>query len=278
MDCADKKSYPVISVIMGVYNGEKFLGEAIESILTQTYGNFEFIICNDCSTDGSLEILRRYAKQDERIVILENTANLGLAATLNRCLQTARGQWIARMDCDDRALPDRFCYQLEWLQGHPNVSAVGSAVEFIDDQGQVFARMDRSEDTFFQLKDVVRYSVLVHPSVMMRKEDVLAVGGYSVNSLTTRAEDYDLWCKLCEKGTVVANMANLLFQYREDESNIVKRKYKYRIQEAKLKWHWICRAKCPKSQLMYALKPLLVGLIPLRLYRKLHRSNLEKKA
>ena len=276
-NCSSKNTTPKISVIMGVFNGEKFLGEAVDSILGQTYEDFEFIICNDCSKDGSMEILRKYEKLDSRIVLLENERNLGLAATLNKCLHIARGQWIARMDCDDRSLPNRFECQLAWLESHPEVCALGCAVEYIDDSGAIFGRSHMDQDQYFRLKDAVKCSALVHPSVMMRKTDVIAVGGYSVNSLTTRAEDYDLWCKLCENGAILANTAQILFQYREDESNIVKRKYQYRIQEARLKWHWICRAKSSVIQLVYAVKPLLVGLIPLGIYKKMHRKNLTTK-
>lgn len=267
---------PMISVIMGVYNGERFLREAIDSILGQTYGNFEFIICNDCSTDGSAEILQEYATKDKRIKLLDNEHNLGLAATLNKCLGEARGTFIARMDSDDRSLPDRFDSQLKWLEKNPEVCALGCAVEFIDDNGNVFGTRTITSDRYYELSDAVRQSVLVHPSVMMRKESVMAVGGYSSNKLTTRAEDYDLWCKLCEKGAVIANTNHVLFQYREDESNIVRRKYVYRLQEARLKWHWIRRAKRPITELRYAIKPLIVGLIPLSIYKKMHRKNITR--
>ena len=269
-----KQGNPVISVIMGVYNGERFLREAMDSILNQTYKNFEFIICNDCSTDGSGEILRQYAQRDQRIVLLENPTNLGLAATLNKCLSEAKGTFLARMDCDDRALPQRFEVQLKWLQDHPDVCALGTAVEYIDDNGRVFGRSLKKSFKCYGLEHAVLGSVVVHPSVMMRTAAVVAVGGYSVNPLTTRAEDYDLWCKLCENGGRIANTSEVLFQYREDESNIVRRKYVYRVQEFRLKWHWITRAKRPGIELLYAIKPLVVGLLPLRIYKVLHRRNL----
>lgn len=265
---------PMISVIMGVYNGERFLQEAIDSVLSQSYPNFEFIICNDSSKDGSALILAQYAEKDARIKLLNNEHNLGLAATLNKCISQASGKYIARMDSDDRCLPERFEAQLKWLEDNPSVAALGSAVEFIDDNGHVYGTRKRTGDEYYSLADAVRQSVLVHPSVMMRKDAVEAVGGYSSNELTTRAEDYDLWCKLCESGAVIANTSKILFQYREDESNIARRKYVYRMQEARLKWHWIRRAKCPLTELRYAIKPLIVGLIPHSIYKKMHRRNL----
>ena len=264
---------PAISVIMGVYNGERFLREAVESVLSQTFGDFEFIICNDCSVDSSAEILKEMAEKDLRIVLLENKKNMGLAATLNNCLKVAKGEFIARMDCDDRSLPTRFERQVKWLKENPDICAMGSGVQFIDDNGTVYGEKQIKSVERFGIADVVKYSQLVHPSVMMRKDKLLAVNGYSSNTLTTRAEDYDLWCKLCETGETVGNIPEILFQYREDENNIVRRKYKYRVQEFRLKWYWIRRAKRPVSQLLYAIKPLLVGLIPLKLYKKLHKRK-----
>lgn len=265
---------PAISVIMGVYNGLPFLREAVESVLKQTCGDFEFLVCDDCSADGSGEVLAELAAGDGRIRLLKNEKNLGLAATLNRCLAQARGTYIARMDCDDASLPERFTRQKQWLEAHPEVAAVGTAVEYMDDRGNVYGRTPHPEERLYGLNDVVRGSVLVHPSVMLRTGALRAVGGYSVNALTTRAEDYDLWCKLCEHGGRVANMGEILFRYREDASNLVRRKYKYRIQEARLKAAWVKRAGLPLPAYRYALKPLLVGLIPQGLYKKLHRKRL----
>ena len=268
------KKEPSLSVIMGVYNGQPFLSKAIESILNQTFTDFEFIICDDCSTDDSAKILREFAAKDSRIRLLQNKQNKGLAATLNNCLNIPRGTFIARMDCDDISLPERFAKQKEWLEKHEKVWAVGTSVEFIDDYGQVYGHTSNLVERFYELKDTVFGCVLIHPSVMMRADILRSVGGYSVNVLTTRAEDYDLWCKLCEKGGQLANMSEILLQYREDTSNITKRKYKYRVQEAKLKAYWIKRAGLPKICAFYAVRPLLIGLLPLKFYKRLHRERL----
>lgn len=264
---------PAISVLMGVYNGERFLGEAVESILNQTFADFEFIICNDCSTDASAEMLKAYAAADSRIVLLENERNMGLAATLNRCLTVARGAFVARMDCDDRSLPERFAFQQQFLTQHPEIDVLGTAAEYIDDNGQVYGCAIRDAVRVFTMTDVVRGSCVMHPTVMMRTDALQRVGGYTVNKLTTRAEDYDLWCKIGSSGGQIAALSHILFQYREDQSNVVRRKYKYRIQEARLKYHWI--RKIGRFQdLPYAVKPLLVGLLPLQVYKRLHRKRI----
>ncbi len=269
----EKNTKPVISVIMGVYNGERFLAEAVESILSQSYGDFEFIICNDCSTDASAEMLKAYAAADGRIVLLENEQNRGLAATLNRCIAVAKGEFIARMDCDDRALPERFAVQIQWLEQHPEADVLGTAVEYMDDNGDVYGAMSLDSLCVRSVTEVVRGSCVIHPTVMMRAEALRRVGGYTVNSLTTRAEDYDLWCKIVRDGGTIAVLPQILFRYREDQSNIVRRKYKYRIQEAKLKYRWI-RQIGRTADLFYAVKPLLVGLLPLGLYKKLHKKSI----
>lgn len=269
----ERKTEPRISVIMGVYNGERFLREAVESILSQSYADFEFIICNDCSTDASAELLRQYAARDERIVLLENKKNMGLAATLNHCLTVAKGELIARMDCDDRALPHRFAHQVQWLERHPEVDVLGTGVEYIDDNGEVFGASRSEGDRLFSISDAVRACCVIHPTVMMRAETLRKVGGYTVNQWTTRAEDYDLWCKICSAGGVIANSAEIAFQYREDQSNISRRKYKFRVQESRLKLHWMRQSGQLRSW-PYAVKPLLVGLVPLGLYKKLHRKRI----
>ena len=108
----------MVSVIMGVYNGGSTLREALDSILNQTYSNWELIACNDCSTDNSAQILQEYAKRDSRIICIQNEKNAGLAASLNHCLQYVSGEYVARMDCDDLSVPERFEKQVMYLKLH----------------------------------------------------------------------------------------------------------------------------------------------------------------
>lgn len=266
----------MISVIMGVYNGERFLRESIDSVLNQTYSNFEFLICNDCSSDSSVDILEEYAALDSRIKIIHNKNNMGLAASLNRCIDMAQGEFLARMDCDDRCASNRFETQIEFLNCHKDVSVVGSNVYYMDDKGEVYGQsaLDTGYISFF---DAVKYNPLVHPTVMMRTEAVKSVNRYTVNALTSRAEDFDLWCKMCEKGYRLCSLQEPLLYYREDMSNIVRRKYHCRIEEARLKYYWQRRANTPAKYLLYVVKPLLVGIIPLKVYRKLHKTHLTSK-
>lgn len=264
-----------VSVIMGVHNGQQFLREAIDSVLAQTFCDFELLICDDGSTDTTSEILQEYVKRDPRVRVLTNQVNIGLAASLNRCIDQAKGTYLARMDADDRCAHDRFAVQVAFLDNHPEVSVVGTSAFFMDDNSVVFGQRACDVERRISLADAVKAAQLIHPTVMMRTDAVRSVHGYSVNDLTTRAEDYDLWCKLCEKNAELVLLPQKLLYYREDTANISRRKYRYRIQEAKLKYYWICRTGMPVSYLFFAVKPLIVGLIPLNLYRVLHKKQVQ---
>lgn len=266
----ENEKQPLISVIMGVYNDKKFLSKSIDSILNQTYKNFEFIICDDCSNDGSWNILKKYEAKDERIKIIKNEKNLGLASSLNKCIKISKGNYIARMDSDDISIKDRFQKQIEYLENNPEISVIGTNVYYIDNSDHRYSKSENKTLKEISFQDTVKQTMLVHPSVMMRKQVLLDVGGYTVNDLTKRAEDYDLWCKMKEKHYKLQNIVDYLLEYREDISGIKKRKYSYRIQESKLKRYWIKRAKMPCKYYIYAIKPLIVGLIPKTIYKKLH--------
>lgn len=267
--------FPQISVIMGVYNGERFLREAIESILNQSYSDFEFIICDDCSTDSTAKILYEFADMDTRVHIIQNRKNLGLAASLNKCIDKSRGVYLARMDCDDFSDPERLKIQVKYLDTHPDIAVIATSTYYMDDHGDVYAQRVWENEKKFNLGQVVKGTPFVHPTVMMRSTSIKKVGGYTVNSLTTRAEDYDLWCKLCESGEKLSVLQQKLFYYRED-NNISKRKIRYRLQEIQLKGKWIYKTKMPIYYYLYAIKPLLIGLIPLKIYKILHQKRFEK--
>ncbi|MCR0263917.1 glycosyltransferase [[Clostridium] innocuum] len=260
-----------ISVIMSVYNDAVYLQSAIDSILSQTFTDFEFIVCNDCSTDCSLKILEGY--KDRRIKIIQNTENMGLAASLNKCIKISSAPYIARMDSDDISMPDRLKTEYDFLKEHSEYDVVGSKCNVIDENGNVYKEflIHNAEVT---LLDALKKVCVIHPTVLMRRRPVEEVGGYTVSELTSRAEDYDLWCKLLSNNHRIFNLDKTLLCYREGLSGIKKRKYKYRIQEAKLKYHWMKREGAPKSAYLFILKPLLIGMIPLKLmsiYKRKHQ-------
>jgi hypothetical protein len=208
---------PLISVCMPVYNAKRYLGEAIDSILGQTFRDFEFLIINDGSTDRSLTILKRYAAQDSRIR-LSTRPNAGYVVRLNEMLHQARGDLIARMDADDVALPERFTRQVEFLRSHPDVDVVGGAQEHINSKGHLLnVHYDPLGHEEILEHGMTGACPMNHPSVMMRRKAVLTVGGYQAEMMP--AEDLDLWLRMGERGRL-ANLPDVITQYRLHDSSV----------------------------------------------------------
>ncbi len=214
---------PEISVVMSVYNGQPFLSEAVDSILNQSFHNYEFIIINDGSTDGSTKILQQYAAIDTRIVLIEQE-NKGLITALNTGLEKAKAPLIARMDADDIALPHRLEVQRNYMHSYKNIDLLGSAVTVIDEQGQpsktiTYPRTGPALDQYIY----ERGSPVAHPAVMMRREAVIDLGGY--RDAYKHAEDYDLWLRMHKHG-VIDNLNEVLLMYRHHRNKIsVKHAY-----------------------------------------------------
>jgi glycosyltransferase involved in cell wall biosynthesis len=204
----------LVSVLMPVYDAERFVAQAVESILAQTYQNFEFMIVDDGSTDRSLAILEHYAAQDARIR-LSSKPNAGYGVRLNEMLDEARGDYIARMDADDIALPERFEHQVAFLMSHPDHVVVGSQVLVIDPEGDPLCVWGK-EQTHEEIEEVqfrgTSGSVINHPAAMFRRESVLAVGKYHLKWYP--GEDLDLFLRLAEHGGRMANLPLILTKYR----------------------------------------------------------------
>ncbi|MFM7428015.1 MAG: glycosyltransferase family 2 protein, partial [Elainella sp.] len=208
---------PLISVLMPVYNAQRYLPRAVESILHQSLGDFEFLILDDGSTDRSLAILQRYAQQDARIRLLSR-ANRGLVVSLNQLLELAQGELIARMDADDIALPDRFAQQVAFLQQHPQVVCVGGAQDWIDEAGRILLRHPEAEQNAeIQELALTGRTPINHPSALIRTAALRQVGGY--DAAFYPAEDLDLWLRLGEIGEL-ANLKATVLQYRQHSQSI----------------------------------------------------------
>ncbi|MDK2932820.1 MAG: hypothetical protein PWP27_630 [Clostridiales bacterium] len=205
-----------VSVLMPVFNGEKYLKESIESILNQTYNNFEFIIINDGSTDNSLHIINEYAKKDNRIVVISRK-NKGLVYSLNEGLAIAKGEYVARMDCDDVSMPERFGKQVQYMEQNREVSIIGTFIQtfgILDEQ--IKTKYERWFNFKFDTKNIeeifLKRCVICHPSVMMRKKVLQDLNGYSYRYKC--AEDYDLWLRAIKKGYKLAQLEEKLIKYR----------------------------------------------------------------
>jgi glycosyltransferase involved in cell wall biosynthesis len=211
------KEPPLISVLLPVFNAEKYLGAAISSILNQTYSSFELLAINDGSTDGSLAILQAYRASDSRIKIISRE-NRGLIATLNEGIQLAKGEIIARMDADDIAMPDRLELQLEALNKHPEIICVGGQVELIDESDRKIGLL-KQPLTHQKIENahLNGHTSICHPAAIFYKAAVVDVGGYC--SRFPSAEDFDLWLRLGERGEL-ANIPNMAIQYRLHSNSV----------------------------------------------------------
>lgn len=208
---------PRISVIMPVYNTEQYLKQAIDSILEQTFTDFELIAVNDASTDGSLKILNHYAKIDPRLVVVTNKENRKIVATLNRGIEMARGSLIARMDADDVSFPRRFEQQLALFDQHPGVVLVAGGFEIIDEEGEfIYREVVPTEDRDIKRSMLLRNPV-AHGSVMFRKEACKKVGLYSNAHGPT--EDFELWTRLATVGEFAA-LEQTIFRWRINRKGI----------------------------------------------------------
>lgn len=206
-----------ISVVMAVYNGEKYLRTAIDSILNQTYPDFEFIIIDDCSTDNTVNILKSYT--DARIKVVRNEQNLRLPASLNKGLKIARGKYIARMDADDISVPDRFEKQVKYLDDHQDIAVIGGSFQVFNEIGENLyinkARCDEKLDKYYLLP-----SPIGHPTAMLRKS-MTVDEGFLYDEKYTSAQDYDLWLRIAQKHKI-NNIPDVVLKYRVHNSSISK--------------------------------------------------------
>lgn len=208
---------PRISVLMPVFNAERYVEAAVRSVLGQTFRDFELLIIDDGSTDASLSILRRLAAIDSRIR-LSSRPNAGIVATLNELLAAASGDLIARMDADDLCRPERFERQCAYLDANPACVALGSRFLFIDSEGwPIFEFMDRFSHDEIEAGLFKPEIAMLHPTVMLRRGAVCALGGYRADF--PHVEDLDLFLRLAEVGRL-ANLPDVLLEYRMHLSNV----------------------------------------------------------
>jgi glycosyltransferase involved in cell wall biosynthesis len=206
---------PEISVILTVYNGECYISKAIESILTQTFRDFELIVINDGSNDTTSKIIELFS--DPRIVYLQNEKNCGIAKSLNRGLCIAKGRYIAIMDADDISMPERFSKQFEFLENNPEIGVCGTWINVIDTAGNLVdnCRYPVSSKVISYL--LLFYNCIANPTTMYRKKIVMDVGNYNTEFIASM--DYDLWTRIIGHYKF-SNMPEFLLDYRIHGGNI----------------------------------------------------------
>lgn len=270
MSCIERA--PRLSVIMGAYNVASLtvFRKAMDSVLKQKMGDFEFIICDDGSTDETWGLLKELADRDKRVRPVQNPENRGLAASLNHCLEHARGELIARQDADDISAPDRFQKQITFLGAHPEIGFAGSNVTLWDETGDWGERLFPE---YPQAKDFRFTMPFVHGALMFRRSALDAVAGYRVAKETRRAEDYDMLMRMYAAGLRGANLQERLYAFLEDRAAQKRRKYRYRLDEAAVRWKGFRSLGLMPGALPYVMKPLAVGLIPSGILRRLKKQR-----
>ncbi|MDR0125587.1 glycosyltransferase family 2 protein [Bacillus zhangzhouensis] len=264
---------PKVSIIMGVYNCQETVEESIESILHQTYKNWELIICDDASTDGTYEKVLPYTKHEpERIRLIRNTHNERLAASLNHCLAEASGELIARQDGDDLSVSTRLEKQVYFLETHPEYDVVGTAMTVFDESGTKGVRALVSEPN---RKVLARGTPFCHGTIMMRASAYKDLNGYRSVKTTRRMEDIDLWIRFFAAGRKGFNLQEPLYLVREDEAAFQRRKFRYSMDNAwlVLKACWLL--KLSPFDYLFALKPVARACLSPKIMRLYHQRKLE---
>lgn len=231
-----------ISILLPAYNGEKYLSQAIESVLQQTFKNFKVYLINDGSTDNTLKIMKKFAQQDHRVIIITHD-NIGMGASLNKALELVDTEWIARMDADDIMEPIRLERQIDFIKQHPEIAVASSFVSYIDANNKVIGKSTseftnkEKVDEYLSKNKLIGFS---HPAVLFKKDVILEVGGYRPQFWP--ADDIDLWNRVAERGYGILVQPEYLLRYRiHSESVSIKSAKNARIKVDWLKECMICR-------------------------------------
>lgn len=261
---------PLVSVVMGVYNiGNKtMLERAVNSILDQTYRNFEFIICDDASTDDTYKWLKEIAKRDKRIILLRNKKNYTLAITLNRCIYHSKGKYIARQDADDISEPERFRKQIEFLEQNSHIDFIGSNCYLYNERQGKFSCRIMPE--YPECEDFLFNSPFVHGSMIFRRECFNRYS-YEVSEMTGRYEDYAMFMKMYADGLRGTNLQQNLYGFFYD-SEVRRVSFKHRIAEAAIRYKGFSEMNLMPKAIPYIIKPVILGIIPKKTLNNIKRK------
>lgn len=264
----------MISVIMGIYNCADTLEEAVNCIVNQTFADWELIMCDDCSSDNTYEIAKGIAKSDGRIIVLKNEKNLTLAPTLNKCAKIAKGKYLARMDGDDICALDRLKKEFEFLEMNSEYALVSCNMILYDAEGE-HGYIKYAENPDGEM--LIKGSQFCHAGCMMRKDVFDELNGYGETRDVERIEDYDLWFRLYKAGYKGYNIQEALYSMRDDRNAFSRRKFKYRISEAKEVKKIAKEFGTDFKSKLYFLVTIMKGLLPKSVYKLLHHKKLAVK-
>lgn len=262
------KTETKITVLMSVYNTpiEQFK-DSIDSILNQTYKDFEFLIIDD----GEKEECIRYLQEcnDNRIKLIKNDRNMGLAKSLNKGLKLAKGKYIVRMDSDDIAYPDRIEKQFKFIEENPQYSIVSTMAELFDDNG-IYGKIERSGEV--TKNDLIKGTPFIHPTMIINRDVLNKIGGYPEYR---RCQDYAMAMNMYANGYKGYIVDQILLKYRMDKDGYKKKKFKYRIMEMQIRFKYFKKMKVRFSSYIYIIKPIIVGFIPKGILESYHRIKLK---
>lgn len=264
-----------VSIIMGIYNCENTISEAIDSIINQTYKDWELIMCDDKSTDNTYFIAKEYEdKYPNKIKVIINDKNITLAPTLNRCLKLAKGKYIARQDGDDISKPNRLEEEVSFLESNPQYDLVATNMISFDENG---------EKGIHQLKEIPnkfdflnKGSVFSHATIVMKAEVMKALGGYCEEEYANQAEDYELWSRFFLHGYKGYNMHKNLYMVREDMNAYRRRSVKRRIRGIKLNLRIYSTLNAPIICYKNIIKDLIAIIIPTKIFSYYYKFKLKK--
>lgn len=262
---------PKVSVIMSVYNCEKYIRQAIESILNQSFRDFEFIIVDDCSTDKSLEIIRKYQDKDNRIKIILNSENIGLTKSLNKAIKQTQGDYVARMDCDDISLLERLEKQIRFMENNPKIVLCGTLGWIINNNGDIVKEKNIATDYKTIKKKLLFNNQFIHSSLFIRKDVLRKEGLYDEDF--NKSQDYELVLRLASKYPVV-NLSDYLIKWRVNNNSLSWSDKRQEKDALKARKYAITRYGYPK---MAGLFHLIIRSILLFIPQKIKKKRYENK-
>lgn len=263
-----------VSVIMGIYNCEATLQEALDSLYAQSFTDFEVILCDDGSTDGTRAIAEKNVSAHPNVSLYCNSENKGLSAALNHCLRYAKGDYIARMDGDDWSLPDRFQKEVDFLDTRSEYAFVSCPIIYQFKNGRsLYGKTGTPEP---KLHDFAVSSPFCHAPMMARREAFDAIGGYCEKWYCLQMEDYHLWMQFYMQNLRGYRLPECLYVVRDAESSASRRSFRRRVNETVVRWK-ICRNfKLPVFSYRYCLQPLILWALPHPLYMYFHKRRMNK--
>lgn len=264
-----------VSVIMAAYNCADTVRASLDSIINQTFKDWELIVCDDGSSDNTYEILKEYEqKYPEKIIVIQNKKNSKLPFSLNHCLKYATGEYIARMDADDMSYEDRLRRQVQYLDENIDIDVVGTGMTCFNENGITGTRRAPKDPNRSLIGPGVPF---FHATIMMRKTVYDRLNGYSLEPYVLRCEDVDLWIRFFAAGYKGANLQDALYYVREDITAVKRRNWNNAINASKTLFLGFSRNHYPLKQYIYVLKPLISVAVPKGLKYFINRQRWKNK-